>query len=327
MIKVVQNRAGWWRRALRWVTLAAFCAGVYGVYRAYRWAEPSREAIRAAMNLPAAPLQTLALKDVVYESFANGSKIWSAHVDHIDLLRAPGNSLSGLQQATIVGIRSGHLYSAPSPKRGGQPAADLSNTTPPGPPVATFTADSGRYAANASDALPSDLRLLYSVYWQFQLLGNVKFKTRQGDRLAAPALTVLEMHNYRANRLERRIVCPQGADLASGNVAIHANSIRFDPASRQVECLGGVRGTLRGRAELKTVQAESAYWSLRDQTLRCPGIVTGEWKNGADFVARDVMLNMHTHTARGASLHLILHRSVLTGQNGAKRSAVGFPIP
>lgn len=312
----MQNGPTLRRMALRWTAVLALGAFAYGVYRAYRWAEPSPAALQTAVNLPAVPTQTLTLENVNYASFANGGKSWSVHADRIEAQRAPGNSAAGLQQATLTGIRSGKLYATPDPGAHTR-TAGLSDQTPAGPPVATFEADSGRYAANASDALPADLRLLYSVYWQFQLTGRVRLKTSKNERLTAPVVTVLEMHNYHTGRVERRIVCDQGAEIVSGNVSIHANAIRFDPDSRQVECLGGVRGVLQGRGRHDTVQTDSAYWSLRDHMLRCPGAVTGTGKNGIRFIAQDMTLDTHSHNSRGAALHLTLPR----------RSGMQLPLP
>src|SRR5579862_6062676 len=104
-VKVVVSRLKSKRRAAQGVILATLCTCAYGLYRAYLWAEPSPEAIHAAMNFPLAPTLPTTLENISFESFANGYKNWSVHADRIEAQQAPGNALSGLQQAVITGIR------------------------------------------------------------------------------------------------------------------------------------------------------------------------------------------------------------------------------
>jgi hypothetical protein len=119
----------------------------------------------------------------------------------------------------------------------------------------------------------------------------VDFRTKNGDRLQAEALTVVELMNRRTGRKERRILAETGVTVTGKNFTIRANQARYDPESRIVECLGGVRGTFPNG----TAQAERAFWSLKEQTAHFPETTTGTAR-GMAFTTTDLVIDLKRRT-------------------------------
>ncbi len=303
------------RRTLaRLVGLSAAAGCVYGTYCVYRWAEPSPAALSSVFRPTAGSDVTLSMQQTTFVNFANGYKSWYVRADRIDVERPPGGlAQSSLQRAAITGIHEGKLYSLPAQNLpiSTTAAEPISDETPSAPPAATFSAREGRYTAGMLEPVPNDLQLLYNMLWQFKLAGDVRLRTNEDVRIAAPALTILEMIHNRTRKYERRILCDEGVDITAKNVQIHANSMRYDPAARIVECTGGVRATMQDKNGANTVQGDSAFWSLKDQILRCPNTTTGLW-HGEAFTARNLSVDTKRQDYQGSYLQLRLSHGIET---------------
>lgn len=281
------------RRALMKVlTWFGVIGSVFGVYRAYRWAEPTPEALRHGQS-PGGGSASIELKDAPIAGYVEGARSWSIHAGQIDILRVPNASLTNIQSATILNIRDGMLYDPPA--KTARPAGATTTRVMEaggvdagsGPVSATFRAKEGHYTTGTSVTAPADLQLTHTVQWQFKLAGDVVFKTRTKDELSAPSMTILNLVNRRTGRQEQRILCDQGAKMTHLGIQVTANSIRFSPKDRTVECLSGVRGTYKQGS----VQAERVYWSLNDEILRCPETATGKIE-GNPFEAQGVTMDV-----------------------------------
>ena len=75
------------RQAFAWLLAAAFCGGVY---RVYRWAEPSPASIAAILSPSPVSNVSLELEDAAFENFADGKKNWSLWAKRIALERQTG---------------------------------------------------------------------------------------------------------------------------------------------------------------------------------------------------------------------------------------------
>jgi hypothetical protein len=82
-------------------------------------------------------------------------------------------------------------------------------------------------------------------------------------------------------------------------VQIQTNQARYDPADRNVECLGGARGSFKEG----TVQAERIFWSLRDQVMRVPDTAMGTM-NGIPFTADGMVVDLKQRTLAANHAHL-----------------------
>lgn len=261
--------------------------------------------MRRLLSPAASSNVALRMERVTFDNVAGNARNWSLWAGKIEVLRTPGAYIqSTLQRADVTDLRDGKLYALPEGLSAGREIKNGPASSSTDRPAALFSARQGRYALGTIDPLPGDLPLLYDVQWQFRLSGDVHFRTREGDQLTAPELTILEMVQRRTGRTERRILCGQGADMTVKNVTVHANSLRYDPASRTVECTGGVRCEPHAG---DAVQTESAFWSIRDQTLRCPNSTSGVW-NGTTFSAGNLTLDTRTNDVQGNGLELTVKR-------------------
>jgi hypothetical protein len=301
------------RRIARGLTWSGFAALTVSAYFAYRWAEPSPDALRAVSTGGTGNSATIRLDDTPFAGYLNGARTWSLHAGQVNILRLPNTSLTNVQSASIVDIRDGALYDPPraaSPgatpvathvMEAGAPAANS------GPISATFHAKTGRYSAGMLEAAPADLEMLYTVQWQFKLSGDVVFRTRAKDQLSAPSMTIYTLVNRRTGKPEQRIICDQGGKMTHQGVGLTANTIRFNPKDRTVECLSGVRGTFKSG----NVQAERVFWSLDDETLRCPETAAGTVQ-GMPFIALGLTLDVKHRKHHAKHIHLDINLESLS---------------
>ena len=164
----------------------------------------------------------------------------------------------------------------------------------------------------SGDGLPPELLLAYTVQWQFRLTGDVKIRTQEGYQLNAPSITMLELFNRRTGKLERQMLCDKGATVKAKGASIQANQARYDDVHKSVEFLGGVRGGL----QKDSVQGEHFFWSLQDNTIRCPDQVSGVW-NDAQYTASDILIDANRHVYTGKKLDMQL------SGNAASKLAAG----
>lgn len=273
-------------------------------FLAYRWAEPSPTALSNAHTLGGGNA-TIRLEDTPFAGYVNGARSWSLHAGQVDLLRLPNATLSSIQSASILNIRDGALYDPPRdvPSGTGALANQTMDASAPaansGPIAATFHAKQGRYSVGMMEAAPADLEMLYTVQWQFKLFGDVVFRTRAKDEIAAPAMTIYNLVSRRTGKPEQRVICEQGGRMTHQGVQVNANTIRFNPKDRTVECLSGVRGTYKHG----NVQAERVFWSLNDEVLRCPESATGTLQ-GMPFLAEGLTLDLRHHKHHANHMHV-----------------------
>ncbi len=290
---------------LRWLRGSLLPLFGLGVFLTYRWAE------HAAPPLPdnvvrnaSGRVVVMRLQNAPFTAYAAGRKTWSLHAAQMDLERLPGSAFTEIESASLTDIREGTLY------RLSTSLPFAASTSPNDAAVsARFSARSGRYAQGRGETLPPDLALVFALRWQFRLEGDVDFKTVSGDELKAPSLTILELTNRRTGKLERRVVCDQGATIQTKGIRLQSNGLRLNPADRTVECLGGVYAAFSGG----TAQAESAYWSPQNQTLTCPGAVSGVMQ-GMPFQAVNVVADIRRRQlhASHANVQIPLDASPLT---------------
>lgn len=302
------------RRAFRGVVgLTVLSALAAAIYAAYRWAEPTPDAMRRAMLPGSGASATVRLDDTPFAGYLGGVRQWSLHAAQVTVVRQPNTSLSSIESATLTNIQDGAIYDARqmsgSPSALGPASYTASGVraeVDAGRVAATFRADQGRYATGYAETPPADLNGLYSVQWLFRLTGNVVFRTRSNDTFSAPSITIYQLANRRSGKTEQRVLCEQGARLERESTVVTANSIRYNPNDRTVECVAGIRGQF----QRNLVQAERAFWSLNDQTLRCPDIATGRI-NGMSFVAQGLTLNLKSRVHVGGRIHFDIPRDTL----------------
>lgn len=282
-----------------------------GLYFAYLWAEPK--------PTPAPPIRSgfgntviLTLKDAPFFGYSEGRVTWTLQAGKIELLPLQGGGLANVSTATLTNIRQGALYELPS-------VVALPNTVKPasltqnipssvadakamaGKPTATFRADEGKYTAGANEPLPGDLAVYYFPQWQFRLSGNVQFQSASGDTLTADSLVIVEMRSKQNQKLERRILCETGGKIKAQKAEFQANTARYDPQSRTVECVNGVRGTFRGGS----VQTDRLFWSLREQIVSCPDTTTGTLRD-VPFIAENLRINIKAETSEARHIRFQL---------------------
>ncbi len=328
MSKKISNNSSWRSpsRFARQVIRAGFAwsgAGcfAFGVYCVYRWAAPSAQSLAAVLTPPQGSSVNLELEDAAFENFAGGAKNWSLKAGRILLERNAGSGATSLQSADIEDIREGSLFAAPegggsgeqsghTPVRAFSSHASASDVARPGLDAAmtqsgadasaglmtaTFSAQHGRYVIGATEGLPSELLLAYAVQWQFRLTGNVKIRTREGYQLNAPSILILELFNRHTAKVERQMLCEQGAQVRAKGASLQANQARYNAASQTVECLGGVHGAM----QKDSIQGDSMHWSLKDNIIRCPESASGIWQ-GAPFTAFNLTLDVKRHRYQGS---------------------------
>jgi len=302
------------RRIRRVITWCAAIGFVATAIVAYRWAEPSPRSLMNAHS-PVGANASVQLINTPFAGYVDGFRAWSIHAGQVDVLRLPNSALTSIQSAQVVEIRDGNLYDPPTIS-----AQTARNT---GPRImaagaidtdkrriaATFRADQGRYSLGALQMAPPDLEMMYTVQWQFRLMGNVVFKTRAKDELTAPSMTVYSLINRKTGRSEQRIQCEEGAKMTHLGIQVTANTMRFSPKDRMVECLTGVRGTFKQG----NVQAERVYWSLNNEVLRCPESASGV-VHGMPFTADGLTLDVKRRKHHADHIHIVVDRSSLVTQ-------------
>ncbi len=282
-----------------------------GLYFAYRWAEPkptSAPRIRSGTGSTV----TLTLKNTPFFGYSEGRVTWTLQAGRIELLPLQGGGLANVSTATLTNIRQGALYELPSVVS--LPTivkpASLSSNIPStvadakamaGKPVATFCADEGKYTAGANEALPGDLAVYFFPQWQFRLSGNVQFQSASGDTLTADSLVIVEMRSKQTQKLERRILCETGGKIKAQKAEFQANTARYDPQSRTVECVNGVRGTFKGGS----IQTDRLFWSLKEQIVTCPDTTTGTLRE-VPFIAENLRINIKAETSEARHIQFQL---------------------
>ena len=128
---------------------------------------------------------------------------------------------------------------------------------------------------------------------------DVEFRTQAGDTLTAPFLTIYNLVRKRNGKIEQRVVCDEGAKMKRKGIEVFSNRLRFSPKGRTVECLAGARGAFKNGA----VQAERAFWSLDDETLRCPEEATGTL-DSSPFTAQSLTLDVKHRIHRASHIHI-----------------------
>jgi hypothetical protein len=283
--------------------MAAAIAFAVAVVLAYRWAGPSKNWTPPRPGGGASV--TIRLLDTPFAAYIDGARVWSIHAGQVDILRMPNASLTSVQSATILNIRNGTLYDPPT-----RPVSSASAATArvmeagapdrnSGPIGATFHAKQGRYSAGMLETIPADLAMLYTVQWQFRLDGDVVFKTRSGDVLTAPAMTIYNLVSRKTGRPEQRVMCDKGGRMIHKGIEVTANTLRYNPKERTVDLYSGVRGVYKNGS----VQAERVYWSLDNEILRCPETATGKIQ-GMPFTADGITLDIKHRKHHATRAHI-----------------------
>ncbi len=294
------------RRIYLALQLCAAAVLAVGIFLAYRWAGPSTNWVPPARTGSGGGV-TIRLLDTPFAGYVDGARIWSIHAGQVDMLRMPNSTLTSVQSATIYDIRNGKLYDPPARPAAHREAAAARVMEAGGPardsgPVgATFHAKQGHFSTGMAESAPADLAMLYTVQSQFRLEGDVVFQSRSHDVLTAPSMTIYNLVNRKTNRPEQRIMCEQGGRMIHKGIQVAANTIRYNPKERTVDCFSGVRGSFKEGS----VQTERVYWSLDNEILRCPEPAAGKI-NGLPFQAEGITLDVKQgrHHAKHIRIHV-----------------------
>ena len=165
-------------------------------------------------------------------------------------------------------------------------------------PAATFRAKQGRYSLGTFEPVPIEIDMAYAVQWEFKLTGDVLFRTRAGDLLTAPSLTIYNLIHKRNGKTEQIVVYDDGVKMSHKGIQVTSNRLRFNPKDRTVECLTGVRGTFKEGV----VQARLS-WPLDDETLRCPNSAAGVM-DGSPFRAESLTLDIKHGLHHASHFHI-----------------------
>ena len=173
------------RRLNRVGGIGAAVLFLLAVYLAYRWAEPSPEAIRAAHTSTGGGV-TVRLENTPFAGYINGARTWSLHAGQVNLERQPNSSLSTIQSATLTDIKDGVLYEPPRASTAPVLSATTvthtleagSRGTQGDKPTAMFHAKQGRYTLGTDGPVPAELEMAYTVQWEFRTGGMWSFVRR-----------------------------------------------------------------------------------------------------------------------------------------------------
>ncbi len=280
------NGGAQWKSLLGW----AISLGVtLLIFRTYRWAGtpfpiPSRSG--DSLEVP-----VMRLENADFESQIGNRKSWALKAKSIDFEKQSGAALSNIRKATLNQIIDGKLYEVFEEEKG-QPKPKKEEVN------STFSADRGEYEAEDLHALPYDLALLFHSKWRFKLSGNVRLTTQSGATIVAPNLTILELVNNNTHKTEQRILCNDGANIATKQVRIQTNKARLNPADRVIECMEGVRATF----DEGEIQTERLFWTVKDGILVCPTPVSGTWRK-MPFTATNLSLDLRNKIMRADFIH------------------------
>jgi len=292
------------RRLSRALQTSAAITFAVAVYFAYRWAGPLQNWTPPVRNGGGGSV-TIRLTDTPFAAYIDGARTWSIHAGQVDILRLPNAALTSVQSATILDIRNGTLYEPPARPmtNGGALTARVMEAGAParnsGLVAATFHAKRGHYSAGLLEAIPPDLDMLYTTQWQFRLEGDVVFQTRSHDVLTAPSMTIYNLVSRKTGRPEQRVVCDKGARMTHKGIELTANTMRYNPKERTVDCYSGVRGVYKQGS----VQSERVYWSLDNEILRCPETATGKIQD-MPFQAEGITLDVKHHKDYVRRVHI-----------------------
>ncbi len=282
-------------RMIGWIVAALF---IFATFLLYRWAaSPLPPAYRHANGVD--PSSAFTIKNAPFVSYENGKKAWSLRAERIDATRQPNAGFANFQNATLFHLRDGKIYSPPKKSsRILAPTATILDASSPDAPTdvvaATFQADQGQYAQGSLFAPPTDMDASTTVLWQFVLTGNVEFKTAADEKFTSQSMTVYNLQKRGGSQSFFRIVCDKGAQIVRKKIQIEANQVRFQPKDGVIECLGGVRG----KFPEGDIQTERAYWTLKNETLRCPDTTSGQMR-GLEFSANNLNLDIKNERATG----------------------------
>lgn len=283
-----QSRGGvLWQSLLPWAALMVTASLIFLLYR---WA--AKPLPPPSQNGNASDLPVMRLENADFESQIGDHRSWALKAKSIDFEKQPGAALSNIRKASLMQITDGKLFELIDLEGQGTKRTAKEEVN------STFMADRGDYETDNLQALPYDLALLFSAKWRFQLSGNVRLTTQSGATILAPNLTILELNRTTTHKAEQRILCNEGANIATKQIQIQANKARLNPSDRVIECMEGVRATF---AEGE-IQTERLFWTVKEGLLYCPTPVSGTWRK-MPFTATNLNLDMKHKIMRADFLH------------------------
>ncbi len=181
-------------------------------------------------------------------STKSGIKDWDIIADRIELKKGMFGGLDSYSSADFKGIRNGKLY------RDGKKEAD-------------FSAREARYDPQIGN---------------FQISGELTLKTKDGDKLTAPACYWSEHEDV--IRLE------SGMSGTIDGHKITSPYVLFNPKKRFVSCPQGAVATIGGYP----LRAILLQWDVPTGLIKCPGTIVGERPN-MTFEAHDGEIKLKTN--------------------------------
>lgn len=165
----------------------------------------------------------------------------------------------------------------------------------------TFTAGAGSYSVGATGDIAAEVANYGLAQWNFTLSSGVRLTTAHKESIVAPQLSLVQYISRQTGKQRQEVICRQGATISKGATSVHAEGLNYHPALQSADAFNGV--TVRvtppnGRPSLFTTS--TAFWTLKDSTLRCPYIVTGTI-DGYGITASNVALNSKSHSIEASS--------------------------
>lgn len=273
------------KQSLLWFATLGFATIVF---LAYRWAgSPIPPNLHP--GVVSSGVSSLHMEDVPVSNSQDGRNAWYFHAGSIDITPQLHAGLGAIQNATITNLKDGKIFEGPNgtPVPSTSPDRRVDGMFPDSKIAATFKANQGQYALGNLMTPPSDLDSAFSVLWQFNLTGDVEFTTSAGDKMSSQSLLIYNLAKKGGGKPFLRIVCDNGAKVIRNKIQVVSNRVRYQPSDGVVECLGGVRCVF----DHGTVQTERAFWTLKEETLRCPDTASGKYDD-TEFIVTESVFDM-----------------------------------
>lgn len=277
-----------WRKWLTWAVLLVIPLLLWQVYR---WAG-SPLPLPSSSSGTAPDIPVIRLENADFESLIGERRSWSLKAKSIDFQKQPGAALSNIRKAVLNQIHEGKLYEILDVEGKGAKQSKSNEVN------STFMADRGEYDTDARNALPYDIALIAVAQWRFQLIGNVRLTTRSGATIVAPNLAIVELKHNQNTKTEQRILCNDGANIATKQVRLQTNKARLNPADRVIECTDGVHASF----DEGEIQTDRVFWTVKEGILICPNPVSGTWRK-MPFTANNLNIDLHNKILRADFIH------------------------
>ncbi len=282
-----------YRKMLPWLTLVIVFATVFAVYR---WAAPPKLAFSNISN--GGEHQVITLHNSEFRHVVDGHVQWQLTADLVAAKRPASGVTHMIANAVLNNIHNAKVFAPPSSTRG--------TSKEDARPAMAFSAGTGAYSVGASGVLGSDIAKYGLAQWNFTLSSGVRLSTAQREQITAPSLSLVQYISRQTGKVQQEVICQQGATISKGTTSVHAVNLHYHPSLQSASASDGVTITIRpSKGKQSVFNTSTAFWTLRDSTVRCPNQVTG-MLDGYAITANNVSLNAKVHTiaANSASINM-----------------------